>query len=197
MLNSKIKGAALGALGGAAGAGLQSMLTNGEINDDDTKAMTAWAIGGALPSLLQKNAPKTPFKNPLTESVALVVPTLLSKAGSTMARNKAIAVKNQADLNEFKKEYPNYAKYDTLPEETKRSLKYAALSTIPFTGIAYAAMPESQHEDLPETLAGYTALAGISSAVLPSIVKAAEHIGTPPEKIKDLVNEKERRFATK
>ncbi len=51
----KMRMAAISAIGGLTGAGLDAAFNDGEIDADTARSMMAWAAGSALPVFLQQN----------------------------------------------------------------------------------------------------------------------------------------------
>ena len=127
----------------------------------------------------------------LIEEFMLVAgPGIIPTVQSGFAQGRAELINNKEDLEKFKKDYKDYKTYDNYTSEAKRGLKYGALTSIPFGAMAY----EHGGDDALETAAGLTGMAMAGGVALPALGKGIDYLIGNKEKIRDIIQAKEKEF---
>jgi hypothetical protein len=128
----------------------------------------------------------------LIEEFMLVAgPGILPGIQSNFAREYAKNINAEKELKDFKKIYPNYKEYDDYTTEAKRGLKYGAMTSIPFGALMYA---NNEDGDAAEMTAGLTGMVMTSGATIPALSKGIDYLIGNKEKIRDIVQAKEKEF---
>jgi hypothetical protein len=123
----------------------------------------------------------------LEEAVGMIMPALIPEIQSNYAKGLAENIKSKSELEDFKKEYPDYKNYDQWRGQVSRRAKYGVLGGSLISGLV-AANGEYDWDTLAGIPAMTTGVGILGGTTLPFIRSKLQREKT----LADIIKEKEK-----